>query len=149
MHVADRCNANASAAAFLLALLTERCLFIDFPFYNTHFTHELDFNWERHAQRLLSHGYNVSARTDEVPWRISHGWASLAENWMFEDLKQYYAQHYAIEYYMDLDYSAGWIQSNPHYQVRPSQSILHACPHSTLLAARQRGSLGRFVMPVS
>jgi hypothetical protein len=126
-HAMPLSNVTARAAALLLALLTERCLFVDFPFFNSHFAHELDFSWERHAARLLGHGYNVSERTDEIPWRISHGWSSLAENWMFDDLKQLYAPHYAIEYWQDLDYSAGWMQSNPHYRVRPGRSALHAC----------------------
>ena len=45
----------------MLALLTERCLFIDFPFYHKVFTPGLDFDWGRHTQRLQSFGHNISA----------------------------------------------------------------------------------------
>jgi hypothetical protein len=43
-----------------MALLTERCLFINFQFYHKAFASELDFDWGRHQQRLLSFGHNVT-----------------------------------------------------------------------------------------
>ena len=45
----------------MLAMLTERCLFIDFPFYHKVFASGLDFDWGRHTQRLQSFGHNVTA----------------------------------------------------------------------------------------
>ena len=42
-------------------MLTERCLFIDFPFYHKVFTPGVDFDWGRHTQRLQTFGHNVNA----------------------------------------------------------------------------------------
>ena len=44
----------------LMALLTERCLFINFPFYHKTFLSEVDFDWGHHSQRLLSFGHDVT-----------------------------------------------------------------------------------------
>lgn len=44
----------------MLALLTERCLFINFPFYHKTFVPEMDFDWGRHSQRLLAFGHDVT-----------------------------------------------------------------------------------------
>ena len=44
----------------LMALLTERCLFINFPFYHKTFLSEVDFSWEHHTQRLMSFGHDVN-----------------------------------------------------------------------------------------
>ena len=43
-----------------MALLTERCLFINFPFYHKTFLSEVDFDWQHHTQRLLSFGHDVT-----------------------------------------------------------------------------------------
>ena len=43
-----------------MALLTERCLFINFPFYIKTFVPEMDFDWNHHQQRLLSFGHDVT-----------------------------------------------------------------------------------------
>ena len=43
-----------------MALMTERCLFIDFPFYPKTFRSEVDFNWQRYKERLLSFGHDVT-----------------------------------------------------------------------------------------
>ena len=104
-------------AAFILALLTERCLFVDFPFYNTHFEQELDFSWANHKKRLMALGHDVTA-PENVPERQGYGWGSMAKTWMSEDLKEHYAPHYGVDLYMDLDWSAAYLQSNPHYTVQ-------------------------------
>jgi xyloglucan fucosyltransferase len=104
-------------AAFLVALLTERCLFVDFPFYNTYFAHELDFSWERHSERLLAFGHNASAPENKPYW-VGYGWQPVAEDWMFSDIKKLYSQSYGVELYHDLDWRAPLFQSNPIYTVR-------------------------------
>lgn len=51
----------APLAGFLLALLTERCLFVDVPPFGAFFRHELDFRWERHRERLAAAGHDPAA----------------------------------------------------------------------------------------
>ena len=46
-------------AGFLLALLTERCLFVDFDVFHSFFTHELDFGWGAHQVTLRLLGSSV------------------------------------------------------------------------------------------
>ena len=58
---------------FFLALLLERCLFVDFPFFNRHFAHELDFSWGVHAERLLRFGHDANA-TEHQPQRVPFGY---------------------------------------------------------------------------
>lgn len=43
-----------------MALLTERCLFVNFPYYHKTFLSEVDFDWGHHSQRLLSFGHDVT-----------------------------------------------------------------------------------------
>ena len=59
-----------------LALLLERCLFVDFPFYNQHFAHELDFSWTHHRERLLRFGHDPNA-TENQPERIPFGYDNI------------------------------------------------------------------------
>lgn len=59
-----------------LALLLERCLFVDFPFYNQHFAHELDFSWAHHKERLLESGHDPNA-TENQPERIPFGYDNI------------------------------------------------------------------------
>jgi hypothetical protein len=55
-------HAWGAPAGFLLALITERCFFIDFPLYHKLFAPDLDFSWERHAARLRgSFGHDANA----------------------------------------------------------------------------------------
>ena len=61
---------------FFLALLLERCLFVDFPFYNQHFAHELDFSWGHHADRLLRFGHDANA-TEHQPQRVPFGYDAI------------------------------------------------------------------------
>ena len=66
-----------SHAGFFLALLLERCLFVDFPFYNQHFAHELDFNWAHHQECLLRFGHDPNA-TENQPERVPFGYETIA-----------------------------------------------------------------------
>lgn len=60
-----------ACAGLLMALLTERCLFINFPFYHKAFASELDFDWGRHQQRLLSFGHDVT-KTPPYAIQVCH-----------------------------------------------------------------------------
>ena len=64
-------------AGFFLALLLERCFFVDFPFYNQHFAHELDFSWAHHQERLLRFGHDPNA-TENQPERVPFGYETIA-----------------------------------------------------------------------
>ena len=107
-------------AGFLLALLTERCLFVDFAPFHTFFTHELDFAWERHQTRLAAAAHDVASRT----YTLEHsraGYNAFAEEWMFQDFRESLRGWQEVVLLDDLDYSAALLQSNPHYQVwRPT-----------------------------
>lgn len=75
-------------AGLLLALLMERCLFVDFHFFNDYFAHELDFSWDRHAERLLAHGHNASLPGNHpAPFASGHpttsNFSEIADVWMF------------------------------------------------------------------
>ena len=61
---------------FFLALLLERCFFVDFPFYNQHFAHEPDFNWKHHQQRLLGFMHDPNA-TENRPERVPGGYETM------------------------------------------------------------------------
>jgi len=52
----------ADIAGLFLALLLDRCLFIDYPLYCDYFTHELDFNWTRHQQHLAALGQDPNSQ---------------------------------------------------------------------------------------
>ena len=67
---------SRQCTGLFLALLLERCLFVDFPFYNRHFAHELDFSWARHAERLLHFGHNANA-TEHQPQRVPFGYDAI------------------------------------------------------------------------
>ncbi|BDA51570.1 probable fucosyltransferase 5 [Coccomyxa sp. Obi] len=108
-------------SGLLLALLMERCLFVDFHFFNEYFTHELDFSWDRHAERLLAHGHNASL-PENIPAPFASGhpttsnFSEVADVWMFRDIPVHYERHYGIEVLADLDWSAALLQSNPFHQ---------------------------------
>lgn len=63
-------------AGLFLALLLDRCLFMDFPFYNKHFAHELDFSWAAHRARLLDFGHDPNA-TQNRPERLPFGYETI------------------------------------------------------------------------
>jgi len=109
----------------MLALLMERCLFVDFPFFNMHFEHDLDFDWDRHAARLLALGHNASA-PENAPKRIASGHPStnsfpeIAGEWMFQNVSELHSTAYGVEIWKDLDWSAALLQSNPYHKVSAS-----------------------------
>lgn len=49
---------------------------MDFPFYNQHFAHELDFSWNYHQQRLLGFGHDPNA-IEHQPERIPGGYETM------------------------------------------------------------------------
>ena len=67
---------SRQCTGLFLALLLERCLFVDFPFYNRHFAHELDFSWARHAERLLHFGHDANV-TEHQPQRVPFGYDAI------------------------------------------------------------------------
>ena len=52
-------------AGFLLALLLDRCLFVDFPVFNDYFEHELSFSWEEQHRRLIGQGHDPDSPDNE------------------------------------------------------------------------------------
>lgn len=114
-------------AGLLLALMMDRCLFVDFPFFNKYFDHELDFSWKRHAKRLLSHGHNATA-PENMADRIPFGYVTIADVWMFKNMTEYFDKHYGVEMWKDLDWSAALLVNNPHHQVgKPDHSTVCWC----------------------
>lgn len=103
-------------AGFMLALMMDRCLFVDFPFFNKYFDHELDFSWKRHAKRLLAHGHNATA-PENIAERIPFGYVTIADVWMFKNMTEFFNKHYGVEMWKDLDWSAALLVNNPHHQV--------------------------------
>lgn len=105
-----------------MALLTDRCLFVDFPFFTKHLEHTLEFSWAKHAARLLGLGHNTTA-PENAPRRIASGHPStnsfpeIAKEWMFSNMSLLYDKDYGIEIANDLDWSAALLQSNPFHMV--------------------------------
>ncbi|CAL5223455.1 g5974 [Coccomyxa viridis] len=96
----------------LMALLTERCLFINFPFYHKTFLSEVDFSWEHHTQRLMSFGHDV---TKTPPHPIQFWKGEDLSNWLLKDQKTLYEPHYGIHLKNDPDYTAALLQANPYH----------------------------------
>jgi hypothetical protein len=92
----------------------ERCFFVDSVFFNSHFTHALDFSWANHKQRLLKLGHDVSAPGNN-PKDIPHAWADI---WLFEDMHMYYKENYGVQVWKEPDWSAALLHSNPHHMVK-------------------------------
>jgi xyloglucan fucosyltransferase len=97
--------------------MMERCFFVDFPFFNTYFEHELDFSWERHKARLLAHGHDVTEEGN-APETVPFGYVMLADTWLLKDIVERYEGTYGVRLWKDLDYSAAMLQANPFHQVR-------------------------------
>lgn len=116
-------ESGCGCVGFLLALLMERCLFVDFPFFNKYFEHELDFSWANHYERLLKFGHNATA-PENIAQRIPYGYVSIADLWMFKDMKESFNADYGVEMWKDLDWSAALLQSNPNHQVQFSVLLL-------------------------
>ena len=66
-------------------MLTERCYFINFPFYHRSFAPELDFSWQAHVARLAAFGHDVNA---QPPHKLQF--------WKGQDLNAWYALHVAV-----------------------------------------------------
>lgn len=48
-------------------MVTERCYFIDFPFYHKTFMPDMDLNWKRHVERMKTFGHNAE---EEEPYEL-------------------------------------------------------------------------------
>ena len=111
----SKCNKSSFClpAGFLLAILTERCFFIDFSFYEKSFAPGLDFSWTRQTQRLLAFGYDVR----EKPVLQIPAWTGEdVSAWLLQDQKELYKEHYGIMLLEDPDYSAALFQANPYHR---------------------------------
>ncbi|BDA44693.1 hypothetical protein COCOBI_06-1710 [Coccomyxa sp. Obi] len=97
---------------FLLALVTERCYFIDFPFYHRVMAPELDFSWDNHKARLLSFGHDVNVIQ---PKEIQFWKGEDLNGWLMHDQKWYYDAFYGIMLKNDPDYSGSLLQANPYH----------------------------------
>lgn len=99
-------------AGFLIALLTERCFFIDFPFFHRAFAPDLDFSWAAHSQRLAAFGHDVNT---SQPFEIKFWKGEDLNTWLMQDQKAFYNAHYGIVLKNDPDYSAALLQANPYH----------------------------------
>lgn len=95
-----------------MALMTERCFFIDFPFFHRVFAPELDFSWEAHKQRLAAFGHNANVTQ---PFEIKFWKGEDLNSWLMHDQKVLYEAHYGIVLKNDPDYSAALLQANPYH----------------------------------
>lgn len=99
----------------------ERCLFIDFPFYDDFFEPELDFSWGNHHDRLLAAGHDTREEAN-IPKRInsehSAGYKEIADTWLFKNLTEEFQHSYGVELWLDFDWTAALLQSNPYHKVR-------------------------------
>ena len=110
----------------LLALLMDRCLFVDFPFFEEYFEHELDFTWSRHARKLLGLGHNVTdpANSPVRLFNYLYNLQSVPDMWMNTNFRETFDHHYGIEIFKDHDWSAALLQSNPFHKVlHPLQDV--------------------------
>lgn len=96
-----------------MALLTERCFFIDFPFYHRSFSPDLDFSWDNHAKRLAAFGHDVNI---SQPLEIQFWKGEDLTLWLMHDQKALYDGHYGILLKNDPDYSAALLQANPFHR---------------------------------
>lgn len=100
----------------------ERCLFVDFPFFNSYFEHHLDFSWSHHVDHLIARGHNLTAPQNAPKLIISRfntasGFTELAYMWMFQNISKAYEQHYGVELSRDHDWTAALLESNPEHKV--------------------------------
>lgn len=115
---------NDYLAGFLLALITDRCLFVDFAFYEDLFQPDLDFSWKHHVERLLAQGHNPRKPPNEpkrLPGTGPGPISEVAEVWMLQNLTELCQPHYGIEVRNDcdcVDWTPALLQSNPFHQVR-------------------------------
>jgi hypothetical protein len=118
-RVAIICNSKSAPANFLpfepwagfvLALLTGRCYFIDFPFYHRSFSPGLDLNWQAHAARLAALGHDVTA---QPPLQLQFWKGQDLTAWLMRDQRVQYDDYYGIHLKNDPDYTAALLQANP------------------------------------
>lgn len=108
----------------------ERCLFVDYPFYEDFFEPDLDFSWARHKERLLAAGHDTREEAN-FPTRIdSTNTATkkqIGDLWLFKNLTEEFQHDYGIELWKDYDWTVALLQSNPFHKVRlaSSQSQQH------------------------
>ena len=70
-----KCDVNA--AGFLLALVLDRCMFVDFPIFNVYFQHELNFSWKDQQQQLIDQGHDPNS-ADNKPLQLPQSGTSSA-----------------------------------------------------------------------
>lgn len=112
-------------AGLLLALITERCLFVDFAFYEDFFQPDLNFSWTPHVERLRAHGHDPTKPPNEpkpLPGTSIGPLSKIAEVWLFQNLTEVYQADYGIEISNDCDWTPALLQSNAYHKVR-SMSI--------------------------
>lgn len=56
---------TVTCAGFFLALVLDRCMFVDFPIFNEYFQHELNFSWKDQQQQLIDEGHNPDSGEDK------------------------------------------------------------------------------------
>lgn len=95
---------------FLLALMTDRIFFIDFPMFAAIFEHELDFNWTRHSEALLVNRPNVTT---------AHTFSGFEEKdlslWLHGDLEMTFNYQDIVYYGPDMDSLSSVLVANLHY----------------------------------
>ncbi|BDA47125.1 probable galactoside 2-alpha-L-fucosyltransferase [Coccomyxa sp. Obi] len=109
----------AVLTGLLLALITDRCLFIDFAFYEDFFQPDLDFSWKHHAERLVAHGHDPTKPPIEPKVLLGTSTGpvlEIAEAWLFQNLTEVYQGDYGIEVFDDCDWTPALLQSNPFHQ---------------------------------
>ena len=64
-----------------MALLSQRCFFIDFPFYHKTFSPGMDLDWQSNVRRLKAHGHDIE---DIPPKHLKVGYLR-AIDWALAD----------------------------------------------------------------
>ena len=71
-----RCSVNA--AGFLLALVLDRCIFVDFSIFNDYFQHKLNFSWKDQRQQLIDQGHDPDSANNKPLQLPQSGTSSAA-----------------------------------------------------------------------
>ncbi|BDA47122.1 probable galactoside 2-alpha-L-fucosyltransferase [Coccomyxa sp. Obi] len=122
VSVGVRNGLPAVLTGLLLALITDRCLFVDFAFYEDLFQPDLDFSWNHHVERLLAQGHDPNKPPNEprrLPGTGTGPVSEVAEVWMLQNLTDLSQGHYGIEVKNDCDcveWTPALLQSNPFHQ---------------------------------
>ena len=95
---------------FLLALMTDRVFFIDFPMFGAIFAHELDFNWTKNSATLLGTRRNVTTI------QTFSGFEDKALGlWLHGDLEDVFSRQDVVYYGPDMDSLSPVLIANQHY----------------------------------